>query len=262
MKSKVHIKGHPLHPILVGFPIAFFFAAFFFDVLAHFYHNPEYTLFGTYMVIGGLTFGLLAAVPGLIDFMYTIPPGSSAKKRGVKHGLLNVTVLVVFALALYLRTKPNRDPLFYLPTEFLGVVLLIFSGWLGGTLVYRNQIGVDIRYAGAGKWKEEFLDIKEGRVLIAKTVELMENQMKLIHIGDKRIVVARTREGLVAFDDHCTHRGGSLASGTMICETVQCPWHGSQFDVKTGAVKSGPAKESIKAYNVVVEGEKAYLQFD
>ena len=70
------------------------------------------------------------------------------------------------------------------------------------------------------------------------------NQMRLLHVGDKRIVVGRTAEGYVAFDDHCTHRGGSLAGGVMICETVQCPWHGSQFDVVTGDVKAGPAKKS------------------
>jgi len=83
--------------------------------------------------------------------------------------------------------------------------------------------------------------------------------MKLIHVNDKRIVIARTEKGYVAFDDHCTHKGGSLAGGAMICETVQCPWHGSQFDVNTGAVKAGPAKEKINTYNVSETNGKVYL---
>jgi nitrite reductase/ring-hydroxylating ferredoxin subunit/uncharacterized membrane protein len=246
----------------VGFPITFFFTAFFFDLFAHFFHKADYSQFGTYMIIGGLVFGLLAAAAGFLDFIYTIPPDSSAKKRGAKHGTLNAIVMVLFATAYFLRTRPHPDPLFYLFSEFLGAGLLLISGWLGGTLVYRNQIGVDIRYAGAGKWKEEYFERKEGRILVAKTSELNENQMKLVHIGDKRIVIAMTESGMVAFDDHCTHRGGSLASGSMICGTVQCPWHGSQFDVKTGSIKSGPAKESIKTYNLESEGEKAYLLLD
>jgi nitrite reductase/ring-hydroxylating ferredoxin subunit len=60
----------------------------------------------------------------------------------------------------------------------------------------------------------------------------------------------------VAFDDRCTHRGGSLAGGTMICGTVQCPWHGSQFDVSSGAVKAGPATEGIGTFAIEKQGDK------
>ncbi|RYZ98601.1 MAG: Rieske (2Fe-2S) protein [Sphingobacteriaceae bacterium] len=63
-------------------------------------------------------------------------------------------------------------------------------------------------------------------------------------------------EGLVAFDDRCSHKGASLAGGMMMCGKVQCPWHGSQFDVKTGAVKAGPGKQGIQCYEVKEEGEK------
>jgi nitrite reductase/ring-hydroxylating ferredoxin subunit len=74
--------------------------------------------------------------------------------------------------------------------------------------------------------------------------------MKLFRIGSRRVVLARTEDGYVAFDDRCTHRGGPLSDGTLACGTVQCPWHGSQFDVRTGAVKHGPARESVKTYAI------------
>jgi len=74
--------------------------------------------------------------------------------------------------------------------------------------------------------------------------------MKLLRVGDKRVVLARTETGYVAFDDRCTHRGGSLAGGVMVCGTVQCLWHGSQFDVSTGKVKAGPASKEIAVYRV------------
>src|SRR5690606_32302832 len=94
---------------------------------------------------------------------------------------------------------------------------------------------------------------------VATTDELKVNQMKLVHLNNSRIVISRTENGYAAFDDHCTHRGGSLAGGAMICNTVQCPWHGSQFDVRTGMVKAGPAKESIKTYPVVESDGKVFL---
>ena len=77
--------------------------------------------------------------------------------------------------------------------------------------------------------------------------------MKLLRVGDKRIVLARTEEGYVAFDDRCTHRGGSLAGGVMMCGTVQCLWHGTQFDVSTGKVKAGPARKQIAVYRLTEE---------
>jgi nitrite reductase/ring-hydroxylating ferredoxin subunit len=53
-----------------------------------------------------------------------------------------------------------------------------------------------------------------------------------------------------------------LASGVLICGTVQCPWHGSQFDVKTGVVKAGPAKETIKVHQIKVSGNRIFLTLD
>jgi nitrite reductase/ring-hydroxylating ferredoxin subunit len=137
-----------------------------------------------------------------------------------------------------------------LALETVGVIGLFISGWLGGTLVYRNQIGVDPRYAHAGKWKERTVQQERGAIEVVGADELKVNQMKLIRLKDKRIVLGKTENGYVAFDDRCTHRGGSLAGGAMICGTVQCPWHGSQFNVTTGEVKAGPAKEAINTYTV------------
>jgi nitrite reductase/ring-hydroxylating ferredoxin subunit len=53
----------------------------------------------------------------------------------------------------------------------------------------------------------------------------------------------------------CTHRGGPLSEGKLDGSTVTCPWHGTQFNVCTGAVLRGPATEPIKTYRVIVEGE-------
>jgi nitrite reductase/ring-hydroxylating ferredoxin subunit len=72
-------------------------------------------------------------------------------------------------------------------------------------------------------------------------------------------VLAKTEDNYGAFDDRCTHKGGSLAGGAMICGTVQCPWHGSQFACTTGAVIAGPAKEKITTYPANEKGGKVYI---
>jgi uncharacterized membrane protein/nitrite reductase/ring-hydroxylating ferredoxin subunit len=256
MKSKAHIKGHPLHPILVSFPIAFFIGTLVFDILGWYYRRDDFHSTAMYLEIGGICFGLLAAVPGFIDYLFIVPPHSSAKRRATTHGLVNVSMLIIFAAALLLRQNENASTLLIIALEIVGVVLLGISGWLGGTLVYRNQIGVDIRYANAGKWKEEFKHDVDETMTIETEDDLQVNQMKLLHIDGNRIVVCKTEKGYVAFQDHCTHRGGSLAGGSLICGTVQCPWHGSQFDVFTGSVMAGPATNNISTYSAkTVDGK-------
>jgi len=83
--------------------------------------------------------------------------------------------------------------------------------------------------------------------------------MTLLRIGTNRIVLARTEAGYAAFDDRCTHKGGSLADGTLVCGTVQCPWHGSQFDVESGEVKQGPAEKKIRTYTVTQRDGRIWL---
>jgi len=259
MRSKASFKSHPLHPILVSFPIAFLIGTFVSDVIGKISGISTFWQTGYYLEIAGIVMGLIAAIPGLIDYLFTVPPKSSAKKRGLKHALLNVSHLILFFIAFLIRINENPDTTLILILEAAGVILIFITGWLGGTLVYRNQIGVDPRYAEAGKWKEEYFNDTKEKIKVATKDELKLNQMKLLHVGSKRIVLGKTEEGYVAFDDHCTHKGGSLAGGAMICATVQCPWHGSQFDVTNGQVKAGPAKENIHTYLLTESDGNVYL---
>ena len=248
-----------MHPLLIAFPIAFFTGTLLFDILGYVLNKDDLQRTAYYLEIAGVGFALLAAIPGIIDYFYTVPPKSSGKKRAAKHGLTNIVTVILFAATWFYRRSGNASYTLIIGLEIIGVILLSIAGWMGGTLVYRNLIGVDMRYANAGKWKEVYLkDTSEG-IEVGTKDELKVDQMKLLHINGKRIVLARTEDGYVAFDDHCTHRGGSLASGSMICGTVQCPWHGSQFDVRNGAVKAGPAKENIAVYPVTENSGKLYL---
>ena len=257
MKSKASISSHPLHPILIAFPIAFFTGTLLLDLYALIRGSESLWQAGKYLEIAGIVSAVAAAVPGLVDYLYTVPPESSGKSRATKHALLNSTMLVLFIIAAFLRE--DTGSVLVVLIEAIAVGLMSVAGWLGGTLVYRNQIGVDPRYAEAGKWNEAYFEESGQPIEAATADELKINQMKLLHVGKKRIVLARSEAGYAAFDDRCTHRGGSLAGGAMICGTVQCPWHGSQFDVHNGSVKAGPAKEGIATYALEERNGKVYL---
>src|SRR3954468_11266146 len=144
MKSKANLKGHPLHPMLIAFPVAFFTGTLVSDVLAFVYKQGNFLLVAKYLEIAGVIMAIAAAVPGIIDFIYTVPPQSSANKRAWKHGLSNISMLILFVIAALYRERIS--PGYIVAIESLGMVLLSVAGWLGATLVYRNQIGVDPRY--------------------------------------------------------------------------------------------------------------------
>src|SRR5438093_1601802 len=103
MKSSVSIKSHPLHPILVGFPVAFFTGTFIFDILFYINCNHGFYEAAHYMHISGMISALAAAIPGIIDFLKTVPPKSSAKDRALRHGILNVMNLILFFVAWKLK---------------------------------------------------------------------------------------------------------------------------------------------------------------
>jgi nitrite reductase/ring-hydroxylating ferredoxin subunit len=202
-----------------------------------------------YLIPAGVAAGLLAAIPGALDYFKSVPPQSSAKERATKHALLNVSALGLFTVS-WLLGRSHRRRTLPLLLQGLGTAAMSIAGYMGGTLVYRNQIGVDHRYAGAGKWREESRGDANSRALVSAAASLEVNQMKLVHAEGRRIAVGRTEDRYAAFQDRCTHKGGPLSDGVLICGTVQCPWHGSQFDVYTGEVKCGPATEPISTYPI------------
>jgi nitrite reductase/ring-hydroxylating ferredoxin subunit/uncharacterized membrane protein len=248
MKSTASIKSHPIHPMLIPFPFAFLTGGWGFGVAGAVSGNEDLKTVSRYLVPAGLVAGLVAAVPGLVDYLVSVPPQSSAKERATKHALINVASLALLAAGWLAGRK--RDNTVTLAVQGVGAASLCVGSWMGGTLAFRNQIGVDHRYANAGRWQEERVGREDSQGLEEAAHGLSVNQMKLVHLGDSRVAVGRTGQGYVAFQDRCTHKGGPLSDGTLMCGTVQCPWHGSQFDVHTGEVKAGPAEKNIETYDV------------
>src|SRR5688572_13750174 len=186
MRSKASVQGHPIHPMLVSFPFAFLTGAFLFNIAGRWLRNPELGQTGHHLTAAGIGAGLLAAVPGAVDYFGTIPPKSSASERATKHAIANITALTLFGLSWAMRRRRSATGA-TLATQAAGLGLMSAGGWMGGTLVYRNQIGVDHRYADAGKWNETSAQTSGSALAVAGDSDLQVNQMRLVHAGDARV---------------------------------------------------------------------------
>lgn len=144
MESRVKLFGHPVHPMLIVFPLGLLATAVIFDILYLIFGNRLLPTASYYMIAAGVLGGLLAAIFGFIDWL-ALPNGSRAKNIGLWHGLGNVVVTGLFAGSWLLRGN-NVD---FIPDSlalilsFAGTALALVTAWIGGELVYRLGVGVD-----------------------------------------------------------------------------------------------------------------------
>jgi uncharacterized membrane protein len=145
MESRAKIFGHALHQMLVVFPLGLLVMALIFDGIALATRNGDWHQAAFWMIGAGLISGLLAAVPGIIDWI-AIPMGTRAKSIGLFHGLGNIGLIVLFTVAWLLRKgqlSPREPGAMALAIEIVAVGLGIVTAWLGGELVNRLGVGVD-----------------------------------------------------------------------------------------------------------------------
>ncbi len=143
MASKVKSMGHPIHPMLVNFPLGLLVTAAVFDIIHLFTGNGYWSGIAFWMIAAGVITGVLAAIVGTIDAV-TIPSGTRAKSVSIVHGSGNALILVLFVVSWILRFNvPGNPPVAAYVLSFLGAALLGMTGWLGGELTLRLGIGVD-----------------------------------------------------------------------------------------------------------------------
>ena len=90
--------------------------------------------------------------------------------------------------------------------------------------------------------------------------EVPPGQAKLVEAGDKQIALFNVGGTFYAIDNVCTHTGGPLAEGMIDGDKVECPWHGAQFDVKSGSALTPPASEGVATYPVRVSGSDVEIE--
>jgi uncharacterized membrane protein len=143
MDSRAKLFGHPVHQMLIVFPLGLLAMSIVFDAIAILSANGYWSEIGFWMIAAGVVTGLLAAPFGAIDWL-AIPAGTRAKRIGALHGIGNVVVVLLFALGWLLRSDAPATPTgLALALSFGGGALAMVTGWLGGELVDRLAVGVD-----------------------------------------------------------------------------------------------------------------------
>lgn len=140
MASRASIAGHPIHPMLVVFPIGLWVFSFICDLIYLGTANPLWWVLAFYTMVGGIIGALAAATFGIID--YTGIRDGDTKRIATTHMALNIAITVLFLINAYWRTQVGPDSLAPLWLSLVAVVLLGVSGWLGGALVYEHGQGV------------------------------------------------------------------------------------------------------------------------
>lgn len=143
MESRTKVFGHPIHPMLIVFPLGLLAISVIFDIIFYLTGLTGFAVSAFWNIIAGIILGLVAAVFGLLDFL-AIPGGTRAKRIGLLHGSGNVVIVVLFLISWLLRLgTPNHEPnLIGFILEIIGAILAVFTAWLGGELVDRLGVGV------------------------------------------------------------------------------------------------------------------------
>jgi uncharacterized membrane protein len=140
--STAKVAGHPLHPMIVPFPIAFFVSTLVTDLIYLDTGRAGFADASTWLLGAGIAMGLLAAVLGLTDFL------GDARVRSLRHAwwhmIGNVVVVGLEAVNLGLRVMRGPEDVAGAAVTLSGivVVLLLFTGWMGWELVYRHHVGI------------------------------------------------------------------------------------------------------------------------
>jgi uncharacterized membrane protein len=143
MDGKAKVLGHPVHPMLVAFPIGLFSTSLLFDVVRLAGGSESFSVSAFYMIAAGIVGGLAAAVFGLVDFL-AVPRRTRAKTIGAAHGLVNLVVVSLFIASWGIRYgDPAAAKGGAILLSAVAVLLALVSGWLGGELVDRLGVGVD-----------------------------------------------------------------------------------------------------------------------
>ena len=229
--------GHPTHPMLTDVTVGAWTSAFVLDAV-----GGERTEAAADTLVG---LGVLSAVPtaltGLADWVDTWGP---TRRVGTVHAAGNLVAAGVYGLSWIARKRGARG--LGVALGVLGAGIASATAYLGGHLVYGKGVGVDasVFEHGPKKWAAvaEEADVPaEGAGGLA------------VKAGDTEIALFRQGGWVCAIAERCTHRGGPLHKGEVRDGRVACPWHGSEFDVCSGAVVRGPATAPQQAYETRVE---------
>lgn len=258
---------HPLHPALVHFPIGLFVLSLILDIASYVQgESANLTRASFYAMATGFGVGLLTVLAGFAD-RSDIRLDHPARKTVNLHMTLNLTAMSLYGINLFLRAGQldlNTTPSIVLLLSIVGVGIILVSGYLGGTMVYDDGVGVG-RHRRYARTPRKTIDVsmferKDGWVAVCNANEVKDGETLRLDWDGTIITLAKHGEEVYAFQEFCTHRYGPLSEGKLYDHQIECPWHRSCFDIRTGRVVEGPAKVDLKTYSAAIRADKIFIR--
>jgi nitrite reductase/ring-hydroxylating ferredoxin subunit/uncharacterized membrane protein len=229
--------GVPLHPALTDVPVGAWTSAFVLDVVAAVTGSETADQAADGALAVGIAGALPAAATGTADWRDLI---GEERRIATVHALLNVAGLALNVSSLAQRARGNRGAGRALSAA--GLAISATAAHLGGELSF--GLGVRVNHTFADAQPSEFVAVADEAVLHGQDV-------KTVTVDGTTVLIARSHSGdLCAIANTCSHLGGPLNEGARDGDVVVCPWHGSRFDLCSGAVIEGPAVFAQPRYEV------------
>ena len=222
--------GHPLHALLTDVPIGALTVTIVLDVIG------QPVAADVALLIGVLSM-LAAAAAGYADYSTTDGP---ARVRATVHSSLMLVSLVIYIVSLVIRASGPTNRAVPIALSIVAYLILAGGAFVGGDIVFALGHMVD-RHAwrsSGTKWQPlEVGEIAEGTLVKAR-------------LGIQDLVLIRTGQTILALHNQCAHAGGPLSEGSLVDGCIECPWHGSRFEIATGRRRRGPTVYDQPTYEV------------
>lgn len=240
--------GHPLHPVLTDIPVGAWSVALALDGVAGMTGNEDVGDAADISIAIGLAGAVGAAVTGATDWSDTYGRG---RKIGLVHGILNLAAAGLYTGSLIARRNGNRDT--GVALSMLGYAIAGASAYLGGHLVFNEQIGVDHTATADAEKPEDFTAVLDAAAL-------PEEKPTRVEADGVAVVLVKRGDQIFALTDTCPHLGGPLSEGKLVDGAIQCPWHGSEFALDDGSVVNGPSTFPARCFQVRVREGRIELR--
>lgn len=237
--------GHPLHPVLTDIPVGAWTTAMVLDALEGLSGNEGIGAGADAAVALGLAGAVGAAITGATDFSESDGRGRTI---GMLHGMLNLVAAGLYTGSLFMRrSRKTRSQ--GVAMSMLGYAIASASAYLGGHLVFGEQLGVDHTATPDATQPRDF------RAVIAEA-DLPEETPTRVEVEDTAIVLVKRAGRIFALSATCPHLGGPLDEGKLVGDAIQCPWHMSELALDDGHVVNGPTTFPARCYDVrIVAGQ-------
>jgi nitrite reductase/ring-hydroxylating ferredoxin subunit/uncharacterized membrane protein len=223
--------GHPLHAVLTDVPIGAFTLVIVLDVM-NLRQAADIAL-----VLGVLAM-LAAAVAGFADYADT---DGTARLRATVHSTLMIVALGLFLVSIALRSQNPADRTVPIALSVIAYLILSAGAYVGGDVVYAlgNMVDRHAWRSRGTKWAplEAPDDLPDGAPTRAKS-------------GAQTLLLVRSGDTVYAMHETCAHAGGPLWEGRIVDGCIECPWHGSRFELTTGHLRRGPSVYDQPRYEV------------